>query len=173
MPSFLVTGNPGSGKSALADELARRGWPAIDPDYDRELSHWEDANGDPVDGPRSPDEQWLRSHRWVWSRSRMEEALARHDGAAFVCGIARNLDQLLDLFDGVFLLQIDERTQEDRLIAHDAVHPPGRSEAGRQEIREGRAVFQVQMLKLGATALDGTAPTASLADQLLALVAAT
>jgi len=26
----------------------------------------------------------------------MEEALARHDGAAFVCGIARNLDQLLD-----------------------------------------------------------------------------
>jgi hypothetical protein len=103
----------------------------------------------------------------------MEEALARHGRAAFVCGIARNLDQLLDLFDGVFLLQIDERTQEDRLIAHDAVHPPGRSEAGRQEIREGRAEFQAQMLKIGGTALDGIARTASLADQILALVAAT
>ena len=103
----------------------------------------------------------------------MEEALARHGGAAFVCGIVRNLDQLLDLFDGVFLLQIDERTQDDRLAAHDTVHPPGRSEAGRQEIWEGRAVFQAQMLKLGATAFDGTTPTASLADQLLALVAAT
>ena len=103
----------------------------------------------------------------------MEEVLARHDGAVFVCGIARNLDQVLELFDRVFLLQLDERTQEDRLIAHDAAHPPGRSEAGRQEIREGRAVFQAQMLKLGATALDSTTPTASLADQLLALVAAT
>jgi hypothetical protein len=173
MPAFLVTGNPGSGKSALANELARRGWPAIDPDYDREFSYREDAAGRPIGGPRSPGEQWLRSHRWVWSRSGMEEALARHGRAAFVCGIARNLDQLLDLFDGVFLLQIDERTQEDRLIAHDAVHPPGRSEAGRQEIREGRAEFQAQMLKIGGTALDGIARTASLADQILALVAAT
>jgi hypothetical protein len=33
-------------------------------------------------------------------------------------------------------------------------------------------VFQAQMLKLGATALDGAAATASLADQILALVAA-
>jgi hypothetical protein len=54
MPAFLVTGNPGSGKSALADELARRGWPAIDPDHDRELSHWEDAAGRPAGGPPSP-----------------------------------------------------------------------------------------------------------------------
>jgi predicted ATPase len=35
MPAFLVTGNPGSGKSALARELTRRGLLAIDPDHDR------------------------------------------------------------------------------------------------------------------------------------------
>lgn len=43
MTAFLVTGNPGSGKSALAHELARRGFPVIDPDDDPELARWADA----------------------------------------------------------------------------------------------------------------------------------
>jgi hypothetical protein len=171
MPAFLVTGNPGSGKSALARELAGRGVLAIDPDEDPELAHWDDAAGRRVSGPPRPDGEWLRSHRWVWNRSRLAEVLAGHDRAVFVCGIARNQGELLDLFDRVFLLRIDEATQEARLAAHDALHPPGRSQAARQEIREGRAMFETQMLRLGAVALDGTAPTAVVADELLALAA--
>jgi hypothetical protein len=88
----------------------------------------------------------------------------------FVCGIALNIDQVLDLFDRLFLLRIDADTQEERLIAHDTSRSPGRSEAGRQQIRDGRPVFEAQMLKLGAVALDGTVSTDAVADQLLALV---
>jgi hypothetical protein len=173
MPAFLVTGNPGSGKSALAVELVRRGLAAIDPDDDPELAHWEDAAGRRVSGPPRPDRDWLRSHRWVWNRSRLQEILAQGARAVFVCGIARNQDELWDLFDRVYLLRIDEHTQEARLAACDALYPPGRSEAGRQEIRQGRAVFEVQMLKAGAIPLDGTAPTAVIASELLALAIAT
>jgi hypothetical protein len=45
-------------------------------------------------------------------------------GAVFVCGIALNIDQVLDLFDLLFLLRIDAETQEERLLAYDTGHPP-------------------------------------------------
>jgi hypothetical protein len=169
VPAFLVTGNPGAGKSTVARELRGRGLLAIDPDDDPQLSHWQDAAGEWVLGPERPDQTWLTTHRWVWSRARMEELIAGHDEDVFVCGIARNQDDLLDLFDRVFLLQIDGRTQEARLAAHDSLHPPGRSDAGRREIREGRLIFEAHMLSLGAVALDGGAATASVVDDLLRL----
>lgn len=171
--AYLVTGNPGSGKSALARELRARGFVAIDPDYDPELSYWEDPAGRAValaEGPSQPDRDWLHSHRWVWNRTRMEELLSPEQGPVFVCGISLNLDHVLDLFERMFLLQIDEATQEARLVAHDADNPPGRGEAGREQIRDGRTTFEAQMSKLGAYPLDGGEPTVSIADALLALV---
>ena len=173
MAAFLVTGNPGSGKTTLAAELARRGLVAIDPDYDAELSYWEDDAGTQilkVDGPTQPDQRWLRTHHWVWSRSRLQQIVRQHQAPVFVCGIALNIHQVVDLFDRIFLLRIDADTQEQRLLAYDARNPPGRNEAGRQQIREGRSIFESQMLELGAIALDATAPTARVADQLLAFV---
>jgi adenylate kinase family enzyme len=163
----LITGNPGSGKSTLAAELSRRGLVAIDTDV---LAFWEDSSGLPVDRPPDADDGWLLAHRWVWSRARIEEAITASDDAAglmFFCGIARNTDQMLDLFEKVFLLVIEEDTQNARLAQ--ATSPP-RTEAVKRQIREGRIVFQAQMLASGAIPLDGTASPAVVADSLLALL---
>jgi len=78
----------------------------------------------------------------------------------------------MDMFDRVFLLRIDAQMQEARLDAHDALNPPGRSEAARQEIREAGAVFEARMLRLGAIAIGAAAPPAAVADELPALAAA-
>jgi hypothetical protein len=66
----------------------------------------------------------------------MEERIAEHVGPVFVCGIATNLDQFLEMFERVFLLRIDEGTQEARLVANDTESPPGRNEAERDQIRK-------------------------------------
>jgi hypothetical protein len=174
MAAYLVTGNPGSGKSTLAHELSSREFVAIDPDYDPELSYWEDAAGTRTmlaDGPSDPDHKWLESHHWLRRRARMEERIAEHVGPAFVCGIATNLDRFLEIFERVFLLRIDERTQEARLVAHDEENPPGRNEAERDQIRKGRVSFEEHLLIVGAVPLNGAAPSGEIADELLALVA--
>ena len=55
------------------------------------------------------------------------------------------------------------------MLAYDTSHAPGRNEAGRQQIRDGRPVFGAPIVKLGAISLDGTASTHAVANQLLGL----
>jgi adenylate kinase family enzyme len=166
MRAFLITGNPGSGKSTLAAELTRRGHVAIDAD---DLASWEDSSGVPVESPSQVDEGWHLDHRWVWNRARLEAAIAASDdttGLMFVCGIAMNQDQMLDLFERVFLLVIEADAQEARLALATS---PQRTEGVKQQIREGRPILQARMLAAGAIPLDATASSEFLADTVLAL----
>jgi adenylate kinase family enzyme len=166
MRAFLITGNPGSGKSTLAEELSQRGQVAIDAD---DLAAWEDSVGMPVKPDARIDEAWQLAHRWVWNRARIETVIAASDhpdGVMFVCGIALNQDQMLDLFERVFLLVIKADAQDARLARATS---PQRTEGVKQQIREGRPVFQAKMLAAGAMPLDATAPPALLADTVLAL----
>lgn len=164
MRAFLVTGNPGSGKSTLAAELSRRGLTARDAD---DLAFWTDSTGTPVDPPPDADDAWQTAHLWVWSRSRIEAALAAVDGPVVLCGIARNQDEMLDLFERIFLLVIDEDAQNARLARATS---PLRTEAVKQQIRDGRPIFQAQMLARGAIPLDATAAPTVLADVLLSYI---
>jgi gluconate kinase len=167
MRAFLITGNPGSGKSTLAAELARRGHAAIDAD---DLASWEDSFGLPVPPPVQLDESWQLTHRWVWNRARLAAALAAADspgGLVFVCGIALNQDEMLDLFERVFMLVLSPDAQDARLARATSPH---RTEAIKQQIRDGREVFQERMLAAGAQPLDANTSPESLADTLLALV---
>jgi adenylate kinase family enzyme len=164
MRAYLITGNPGSGKSTLAAELSRRGLAAVDAD---ELAYWEDISGKLAAPRAGSGDDWLLAHRWIWSRSRIRQAIADAGcgtTAVFVCGIARNQAEMMDMFHKVFLLVIDEQTQDARL----AGESPARPAAVRQQIRDGRPVFQAQMLSQGAIVLDGTALPADIADRLLA-----
>ena len=145
--TVLVTGNPGSGKTTMATELTRLGYSAVDADV--EIAGWES-------GPAG--------RRWMWDRSRLEMVIQGHVPARplFVCGIALNQRDMLDLFDHVFLLSLDLRTQGERLAASGDRDP-----ARRKPILEGLPVFEGEMRAVGATVLDARLPPSMLAAQVI------
>lgn len=164
MAVVLITGNPGAGKTAVSQELDRRGRAALDAD---EIAHHETHAGVPADPVAEPTREWLARHRWVWGRDRLHTAIsgrAPAQGHLFVCGIAMDLEELLDLFDVVFLLSLDATTQVSRLDAPSNAH---RNAAQRQEIIDGLPVFEQRMRALGAVVIDGRCPTHLVAERIL------
>ena len=164
MAAFLITGNPGSGKTSIAKELIRQGFTAVDTD---EIAGWETSAGVRVSRPEHATNEWLLSHRWVWSRDRLEEVIRAATTAGqhiFLCGIAMNQRDVLDLFETVFLISLDHETQLARLDTPANAH---RKEALRAEIVEGRPLFEQEMRSVGAVALDGRQSTSVLVRRIV------
>jgi hypothetical protein len=107
--NYLVEGLSGTGKTSVAEELQRRGHHVVH--GDRELAYQGDAEtGEPVvDGAHE-------NHIWDVEKVRALVADRRH-AATFFCGGSRNFPTFIDLFDGVFVLEVDLDTLHRRLDA--------------------------------------------------------
>ena len=90
MSRILLTGVSGNGKSSVLEELARRGYAAIDTDCD-EWSVW---RRDPYGNPD-----------WVWREERLGALLEKHAGEPlFVGGTKSNQQEFYAHFEHIALL---------------------------------------------------------------------
>lgn len=100
--NYLIEGVSGTGKSSVCRELRRRGYHAID--GDRDLAY----QGDPETG--RPTASSTHEHH-IWPVDRVRVLVANQDEAVtFFCGGSRNFANFVDLFDGVFVLEVDLAT---------------------------------------------------------------
>lgn len=105
--NYLVEGVSGTGKTSVCRELNRRGYQAVN--GDRELAY----QGDPETG--RPTDTALHQHH-IWDVGRVR-ALVTDDQepVTFFCGGSRNFSTFVDLFDEVFVLDVDVETLHQRL----------------------------------------------------------
>ena len=113
--NYLIEGVSGAGKTAVCTELQRRGYQAIH--GDRELVY----RGDPETGlPTAPETgtptaTWVSEH-WIWDVEKVQTFVANQEEAVtFFCGSSRNFAKFIDLFDGVFVLEVDLDTMNRRI----------------------------------------------------------
>ena len=105
--NYLIEGLSGTGKTSVCDELQRRGYHAIH--GDRELAY----RSDPETGKPTDD---VGHEHHIWDVDKVRALVGNHDEAVtFFCGGSRNFAKFLDLFDGVFVLEIDLDTLNRRL----------------------------------------------------------
>lgn len=157
--NYLIDGVSCAGKTTVCNELQRRGYHAIH--GDRELAYWGNLQtGEPVNG--SGDEQ----RAWIWNVEQVRALVAdRTHAATFFCGGSRNSDRFIDVFDGVFVLEIDLDTLNQRLAARPETAWGGTASEG-----EAFARFQHATkagLPTNAIIIDATAPLARIVDAIL------
>jgi len=155
--NYLIDGGSGTGKTAVCNELQRRGYQAIH--GDREL------RGEPQTGEGGAPERHLPPR---WDVAKVKAVLADHDEAVtFFCGGCLNSSEFIHLLDGVFILEVDDlATLMQRIDERVLVDPS--DWGGRQEERD--VIRRLHHTKEGLAqgcAVDATAPLQSVVDEIL------
>lgn len=114
--NYLVEGGSGTGKTSVAKELERRGYHVVHGDrvlaYVGDPETGEALSGPPIDADRIV---WNYAH-WIWPVDKVRSLVAdTTHPVTFFCGGARNFPKFLNLFDKVFVLDIDVETLNRRL----------------------------------------------------------
>jgi gluconate kinase len=155
--NYLVEGVTCTGKSSVCRELRRRGLAAVD--GDRELAY----QGDPLTG--EPTEGFTHEHH-IWRVQQVRALVAdQADEVTYFCGGSRNFAQFIDLFDGVFVLQVDTATLVRRLDARQGGEWGARPAERDLVLRLHRTQEDVP----DGVGIDATAPLEHVVDEILRL----
>lgn len=169
--NFLIAGGSGTGKTAVAEALQRRGYHVLH--GDRELKYRGDPQtGEPIHEPVHASEReqavWQHEHL-LWDIGNVHAVIADHRNAlSFFCGGARNFARFIDLLDGVFVLAIDDLdTVYRRLDARVARDPTDWGGKPAEKELVARLHRTKEDIPSGGIAIDATQPLASVVDEIL------
>jgi len=109
----LIFGPSGSGKTYVSNALKKLGINSFDADTIEGLSAWY-KNGEKVSKPQSAQEALNGQYSFLWSRAFLENFLITNEDV-FIFGGSGNLFELTELFDKVYFLKIDPKTQKERI----------------------------------------------------------
>jgi shikimate kinase len=159
MKRVLITGMSGTGKSAVIQELASRGYPAHDLDT-AEWSEWIDA--DPSDS-LTP----VEGKDWVWQENRVRELLSGpEEQMLFVSGCAENMGRLFPLIDCIILLSAPLETIVERLETR-SLNGYGHAAEERRKVVELIATIEPLLRKSADQEIDTRRPVHATVDRIL------
>ncbi|MVA24477.1 AAA family ATPase [Agrobacterium vitis] len=165
--NILIEGVSGTGKTSVATELQRRGYHVIH--GDRELAYQGDPEtGEPLDASTLAqglaDVAFGHRHH-IWDVNKVKALIADHSQPiSFFCGGSRNFPRFIALFDGVFVLEVDQHTLKNRLASRPEDEFGGKP-AERDLIIRLHATRED--IPANATIIDATVPVEAVVEAIL------
>jgi adenylate kinase family enzyme len=174
--NYLIEGVSGTGKTSVAEELQRRGYHVLH--GDRELKYRGDPKtGIPLHEPAYESEMdkavWQQEHH-LWDIDKVKSVIADHSEAiSFFCGGSRNFSKFIHLFDGVFILEVDDLDtlfrRLDERVARDPTDWGGKPEEKELVARLHRTKEDIPS---NGIVIDASQPLISVVDEILSRVLA-
>ena len=164
---MLLTGMSGAGKSTLTEELAARGYKAVDLDTD-EWSEWVavEFSGDPT----SPESPVQPGRDWVWREDRVRDLLSTEDAdVLFVSGCAENMSKFYGQFDHIVLLSVPAAVIVERLAAR-TTNPYGKRPAEVARVLGLLQTVEPRWRRVAGYEVDTSAPLHQVVAKVLQLV---
>jgi gluconate kinase len=169
--NYLIDGVSGSGKTAVAEELQRRGCHVLH--GDRELVYWGDPETgeqlvEPVHLSEMDKALWQQKHH-VWHLDKVKSVINDHSKpASFFCGGCRNSHRFIDLLAGVFILEVGDieilYRRLDERVARDPTDWGGKPEE--KELVARLHATKEEIPKSGIV-IDASAPLMSVVNEIL------
>ncbi|MEK6809275.1 MAG: AAA family ATPase [Nanoarchaeota archaeon] len=115
--SVLITGESGSGKSSVCDELGKMGYKAYDLDGVPGLfSMIDKKTGKPSVGHDNKDLEKVKNIDWVCDVDKLKNIIANEESnLAFYCGAASNFSEIGLCFNSIVLLKASPENLRHRL----------------------------------------------------------
>ena len=174
MPLVYVTGISGAGKSAVCDELQRRGYDAHDTDREGNAVWVNHETGEITAKAAGLDDRppsWLDHNDWRMVPERVQDLAARASGRlVFLCGSTSNENEVWHHFSRTIFLSIDEQTLRRRLSTR-TTNDFGKSAHELAAILEWHKVGDDDYRSFGAVVVDATRPLTDVVDEVLRIAA--
>lgn len=133
--NILLTGTPGSGKTALVDytkELGDKRF--VDTDYVEGLCEWREFEtgkvlgdvSDYKDAEKAGGDAWYKKYGWYWKLDFLKQFLAENPNS-IICGSSENIVDSYKYFDKIFILKKTEEELISNLNSPSRVNPFGKT----------------------------------------------
>jgi shikimate kinase len=165
MSLVYLTGSSGVGKTAVGDELRRRGFAVYDVDADGLARWFENATGAEVPMPSYRDDSWFAEYTYRLPVETVRRIADEADGVTFICGTVGNDNEIWDLFDTVISLSVDAETLRSRLVGRRGAF--GSSAPELERVLAWHARVDADNTRYGAQLINANAPIPEVADRIL------
>ncbi len=166
--SILVTGIAGSGKSATCDEINKLGYKAYSiEDINGLFKMVDKKTGKPFKNYDNDNLELVKRANWICNKNKLQRLIRKNPkGIVFYCGVASNLDDLLPLFDKIFLLKVSQKVLRERLGTRTS-NDFGRTSEVQKWIFGWKKWWEDHMKEKGAIVIDASRSTSQIANDII------